>query len=67
MNTLGDALPQEIARVTVLLGHYREIGPAGQVGAYFIETDLAEANQAIVSGDVVRMLQAYKRLQEYTE
>lgn len=28
-DTLGDALPKEMARVREVLGHYREIGPAG--------------------------------------
>ena len=38
--TLADALPQEMARVREVLGHYKEIGPAGMFGAAMIEQDL---------------------------
>jgi len=66
METLGDALPKEMARVREVLGHYREIGPAGVFGATFIELDLREADRAVMSGDLVAMLIAYKKLQEIT-
>lgn len=61
-DSLAAALPREMARVREVLGHYREIGPAGMFGAAFIEADLREADQAVMSGDVVRMLQAYEKL-----
>lgn len=66
METLGDALPKEMARVREVLGHYREIGPAGVFGATFIELDLREADRAVMSGDLVAMLIAYKKLQGIT-
>lgn len=62
--SLAEALPREQARVREILGHYREIGPAGMFGAAFIEADLREADQAVMSGDVVRMLRAYEKLKE---
>jgi hypothetical protein len=65
--TLADALPQEMARVREILGHYREIGPAGAFGAFFIEADLREADQAVMSGDVVRMLRALEKLRGIKE
>ena len=34
VETLGDALPKEMARVRDVLGHYKEIGPAGMFGAH---------------------------------
>ena len=46
VETLGDALPKEMARV-------REV----------IEQDLRAADAAVMSGDVVAMLKAYKTLQ----
>jgi hypothetical protein len=55
-----------MARVREVLGHYREIGPAGVFGATFIELDLREADRAVMSGDLVAMLIAYKKLQEIT-
>ena len=63
METIGDALPKEMARVREVLGHYREIGPAGVFGATFIELDLREADRAVMSGDVVAMIVALKKLQ----
>ena len=62
--SLAEALPEEMARVRVVLGHYKEIGPAGIFGAAFIEQDLREADQAVMSGDIVRMIQSHKKLQE---
>jgi hypothetical protein len=60
--SLAEALPLEQARVREVLGHYKEIGPVGMFGAAFIEADLREADQAVMSGDVVRMLRAYEKL-----
>jgi len=62
--TLADALPKEMARVRVVLGHYRELGPVGRFGAHFIECDLREADNAVMSGDVVRMIRALQTLKE---
>jgi hypothetical protein len=62
--SLAEALPREQARVREILGHYKEIGPAGMFGAAFIEADLREADQAVMSGDVVRMIRAYEKLKE---
>jgi hypothetical protein len=64
--SLAEALPREQARVREILGHYKEIGPAGVFGAAFIEADLREADQAVMSGDVVRMIRAYEKLKEIT-
>ena len=64
--TLADALPKEMARVRVVLGHYKEIGPAGAIGAMFIEQDLQAADRAVMSGDVVAMLQALEALRGVT-
>lgn len=61
--SLGEAMPKEMARVRVVLGHYREIGPVGAIGAAFIEQDLREADQAVMSGGLPRMIRAIKTLQ----
>ncbi len=60
--TLADALPKEMARVRTVLGYYKELGPVGSIGAAFIEQDLREADQAVMSGDLVRMIQSLKTL-----
>lgn len=65
--TLGDALPDEIARVTEILSHYQAIGPAGMFGAMMIKASLQRATRALAEGDVVAMLQCLKDLQEYTD
>jgi hypothetical protein len=62
ITTLADALPAEMARVRVVLGHYKELGPVGAIGAMFIEQDLQAADKAVMSGDVVDMLQAFETL-----
>ena len=65
--TLADALPREMARVRTVLGYYKEIGPAGAIGAMFIEQDLQAADRAVMSGDVVAMVQALETLRGITE
>ncbi len=63
METLGDALPKEQARVREVLGHYKEIGTAGMFGAAMIEQSLKNSDQAVMSGDLVAMLRAYEDLE----
>jgi len=62
--TLGDALPAEMARVRTILGYYKEIGPAGSFGAAMIEQNLRFADDAVMGGDIVEMARAYKALKE---
>ena len=62
METLGESLLKEQARVREVLGHYKEIGPAGAFGASHIEQSLQQADQAIITGDIVGMLKAYEDL-----
>lgn len=64
METLAEALPKEQARVREVLGHYKEIGPAGAFGAAMIEHDLRTADAAVMSGDVVAMLRAFETLKQ---
>lgn len=65
--SLAQAMPIEQARVREILGHYKEIGSAGMFGAAFIEQDLREADAAVMSGDVVRMIAAFQKLKEIKE
>ena len=64
MESLAEALPKEQARVREVLEHYKEIGPSGLFGAAMIEQSLQRADKAIMSGDVVAMIAAYKDLKE---
>lgn len=67
MDTLADELPKEQARVREILGHFKEIGPAGMIGAAMIEADLRRADESVMSGDVVEMLRAYNTLKDYKD
>ena len=62
MTTLGEALPLEQARVRKVLGHYKEIGPAGAFGAAMIESSLHAADKAIMNGDLAAMISAFENL-----
>ncbi|BCF88731.1 hypothetical protein [Paraburkholderia largidicola] len=64
---LAAGLAAQIDRVTTILGHYIEIGPAGVFGAMFIRASLKRATQALASVDVVQMIQAIEDLKEYNE
>ena len=62
MKTLGDTLPEEMARCRRLLEVYKELGPAGAFGHAMIEADLRAANAAVMSGDLAAMIRACEAL-----
>lgn len=63
MSSLGEEFPREQARLRELIKAYRDIGPPGAFGAAAIEATLKEADQAALSGDLPRMIQAYQAMQ----
>jgi hypothetical protein len=63
--SLGEVLPKQQARVRNLIDMYRSIGPAGIFASVMMEQSLQRADKAIMSGDFVAMIAAYKELQEY--
>ena len=65
--SLGEALPKELARVRQVLAIYNELGPAGAFGAMVIEDSLNAADKAIISGDIVAMIAAYEDLKTIKE
>jgi hypothetical protein len=67
--SLGEALPKEQARVRKLILQYRDpmLCGAGNFAAMMMEKALKEADEAVISGDVVRMIQAYEDLKGYNE
>lgn len=67
IETLGKALPRQQARVRELIIQYRDpiLQGAGTLAAMMMENSLKKADQAIISGDVVAMLQAYHDLESY--
>ena len=64
MVSLAESLPKEQARVREVLALYKSIGPAGIIGAAMIEQDLAAADRAAASGDIVAMVRAYETLKQ---
>ena len=62
--SLGDDYPNEQERCRKLLSEYRELGSAGTFGHAAISMVLREADEAAISGDVVRMLRAYQSMKE---
>lgn len=67
--SLAEAYPLEQARVRDVLSLYRDcdyldMGPTFDIAVRLLEQKLREADEAAASGDVVRMVRAYKSLKE---
>lgn len=63
--TLGTALPREMARVRdELLPAYDSI-PSGKWAATMMRLDLDRAAKALAEGDVIAMLRVYENLKWY--
>ena len=64
--SLGEALPKEMARVRdVLMPQYQSIGPGGSFALTLMRMDLDRAAKAMAEGDVVGMVRVYADLKEY--
>ena len=63
--TLGDALPREMARVRELLPLYDAI-PTGVFAATMMRADLDAAAKALSYGDVIEMLRVYESLKGHS-
>lgn len=59
---LIEGIQEQCNRCRELLEEYTKI-PTGSFGAYFIELAIKAGENAIASGDVVKMLSAYKELE----
>jgi hypothetical protein len=65
--TLGEALPKEMARVRdEVMPEYIEIGPPGQFALAMMRNDLDRAARAMAEGDVVEMLHVYESLKGFS-
>jgi hypothetical protein len=64
MDTLADALPREIERVQEIIKEYESV-PGGEIAAMMMRQDIRKAHEAMMSGDLVGMIAAYKELKEY--
>lgn len=65
--TVGDDFPKQQARVRQCLQRGREIGPEGFFYVMVCEEALREADEAAISGDIVRILAAYQKLKDIKE
>lgn len=66
METLGEALPKEIARVRdQIMPLYIEIGPPGQFALAMMRSALDAASKAMIEGDTVAMIAAYQDLKGF--
>lgn len=63
MATLGEDYPKEQARCRELLALYAEI-PTGAFGSAAISAVLKEADEAAISGDLPRMIAAFKAMKD---
>lgn len=65
-DTLGDALPREMARVRDrVMPAYVSIGPAGAFALVMIRAALDEAARSMAEGDVAAMIRAYEALKGF--
>lgn len=64
--TLGDALPDEIARVTGLIPIYASCGPVANIALALMRASLDRATRALASGDAIEMLQCLEDLKGYS-
>jgi hypothetical protein len=66
-DTVGDALPREMARVRdTVMPAYIECGPCAGIALRLMRAELDAAARAIAVGDVVAMIVALKSLREFT-
>lgn len=67
VDTLGDALPREMARVRdEVMPAYLAVGQAGVFALAMMRADLDAAAKAMMEGDVVAMIRVYQLLKGYT-
>lgn len=65
--SLGDALPLEMARVRdVVMPVYQSIGREGQPALMMMRVSLDVAARAMAEGDVVAMIRAFEDLKGYS-
>lgn len=61
---LMEGLLDEMNRVREILEEYKSIGPPGMFGVAMIQGAINQAEKAIASNDVIKMIQCYEELKE---
>ena len=68
MNTLGEELPKEMARVRdILMPKYLSIGPAGGFALTMMRAELDRATRALAEGDLLTMIRSYEALKGFKD
>lgn len=68
MNTLGDELPRQMARVRdELMPIYQSIGPAGGFALVMMRASLDRAAKAMAEGDLAAMIRACEELKQFKD
>lgn len=73
LNTLADALPAQIKRVTAKKERWQammrdhDMGPGMQFSINIMQVQIERAVQALASGDVAEMLAAHQPLADYND
>ena len=62
--SVGSDFPNQQARARVLLKEYQDLGPVGTFGAIMIENTIRRADEALASGDVVKIVRLYAELKD---
>ena len=66
VESLGEALPKEMARVRDrVMPEYLAIGSAGRFALAMMRADLDAATKALAEGDIAAMIRAYESLKGY--
>lgn len=72
-NTLADALPAQIARVTAKKERWQQMmrkhdmGPGMQFSISIMQAEIERGVNALASGDVTEMLSAHQALADYND
>lgn len=73
LNTLADALPAQIARVTAKKERWQQMmrdhdmGPGMQFSINIMQAAIERGVQSLASGDVTEMLAAHQALADYND
>lgn len=72
-DTLADALPREIARVTAKKERWQamlkehDMGPGMQFSINIMQAEIERGVRALASGDVIEMMQSLSALKDYDD
>lgn len=62
--SVGEDFPHQQERLRELMQEYRDLGPAGTFGLMMLQQVAKRADEAMASGNVVRILSSYQEMKE---